>query len=228
MQFEIRNRWSGDVQFTAEIECADDALISIKVGLAVKWGVSNRANLDGANLDGASLIGANLDGANLRGASLDGANLDGVNLRDASLDGASLRGANLDGASLDGVNLRGASLIGANLRSVRADLYDILLRAIPEVPALLTALREGRVNGSTYEGECACLVGTIANVRQVYYDTLGLADSSRPVERWFLGINKGDTPENSQIAKITEGMIVEFMDLVGLNSTVVAESAVQS
>ncbi|MEJ0093309.1 MAG: pentapeptide repeat-containing protein [Methylocella sp.] len=193
MQFEIRNRWSGDVQFTAEIECADDALISIKVGLAVKWGVSNRANLDGANLDGASL-----------------------------------RGANLDGASLDGVNLRGASLIGANLRSVRADLYDILLRAIPEVPALLTALREGRVNGSTYEGECACLVGTIANVRQVYYDTLGLADSSRPVERWFLGINKGDTPENSQIAKITEGMIVEFMDLVGLNSTVVAESAVQS
>ncbi len=188
MQFEIRNRWSGDVQFTAEIECADDALISIKVGLAVKWGVSNRANLDGA----------------------------------------SLRGANLDGASLDGVNLRGASLIGANLRSVRADLYDILLRAIPEVPALLTALREGRVNGSTYEGECACLVGTIANVRQVYYDTLGLADSSRPVERWFLGINKGDTPENSQIAKITEGMIVEFMDLVGLNSTVVAESAVQS
>ncbi|MEJ0095132.1 MAG: pentapeptide repeat-containing protein [Methylocella sp.] len=178
MQFEIRNRWSGDVQFTAEIECADDAPISIKVGLAVKWGFSN----------GASLVGASLDGANLRG-----------------------------------VNLR-----GANLRSVRADLYDILLRAIPEVPALLTALREGRVNGSTYEGECACLVGTIANVRQVYYDTLGLADSSRPVERWFLGINKGDTPENSQIAKITEGMIVEFMDLVGLNSTVVAESAVQS
>jgi len=25
MQFEIRNRWSGDMQFTAEIDCAADA-----------------------------------------------------------------------------------------------------------------------------------------------------------------------------------------------------------
>ena len=116
MKFDVLNRWTGAVQFTAEIECADDAATSVKLGLAVQWGVKNKAILDGANLNGAILYGANLNGANLDGAILDGASLDG-----ASLNGASLNGANLNGASLDGASLNGASLDGANL--YRANLY---------------------------------------------------------------------------------------------------------
>jgi hypothetical protein len=115
MKFDVLNRFAGAVQFTAEIDCADDAPTSIKLGLAVRWGVKEGANLIGANLIGANLIGANLIGANLDGASLIGANLIGANLDGASLNGASLNGANLIGANLDGASLNGASLIGANL-----------------------------------------------------------------------------------------------------------------
>ena len=88
MQFEIRNRFSGDVQFTAEIEADENTPLSIKIGLAVRW-----AYKTGANLRSANLSGANLSGANLRSADLSGANL-----RSADLSGANLSGANLSGA----------------------------------------------------------------------------------------------------------------------------------
>ena len=105
MFFDIKNRWSGQVQFSAEIDCDINAETGIKVGLAVKLAVKT----------GASLVGANLVGANLARASLARANLDGANLVGANLVGANLVGANLARASLDGANLARASLDGANL-----------------------------------------------------------------------------------------------------------------
>ena len=66
MKFEIKNRFSGEIQFTAEIEAGDDTPTSVKIGLAVKWAVKTRANLAGANLADAYLAGASLAGANLR------------------------------------------------------------------------------------------------------------------------------------------------------------------
>ena len=125
INFEIRNGFTGDVQFTAQIDCDKGELHSVKIGLAVKWAIANRASLVGASLDGASLVGASLNQANLNGARLDGARLDGASLNGASLDGASLVGASLDrarligarliGASLDRARLIGARLIGASL-----------------------------------------------------------------------------------------------------------------
>ena len=115
-QFQVLNRWTRQVQFTATIECAPDALPSMKLGLAVKWGVNTRANLSGANLAGAYLAGAYLAGANLAGANLAGAYLDGANLARANLDRAYLAGANLDGekiskAPLSLLNLRWSVLV---------------------------------------------------------------------------------------------------------------------
>ena len=63
--FNIMNRFSGELQFAAEIECAEDAPLSLKIGLAVKWAKKSRADLSGADLSGADLSGANLSGANL-------------------------------------------------------------------------------------------------------------------------------------------------------------------
>ena len=97
---DILNRFSGEVMFTAEIECAADELPSIKLGLAVRAAIKARANLAGAylaraNLAGANLADANLAGANLARANLAGANLAGANLADANLADANLAGANL-------------------------------------------------------------------------------------------------------------------------------------
>ena len=70
MKYDILNRWTGAVQFTAEIECGDDAPMSIKVGFAVRVAVKAGAYLAGADLAGANLAGANLADANLAGANL--------------------------------------------------------------------------------------------------------------------------------------------------------------
>ena len=79
-QFPVRNRWTGEVQFTAEISATPDMLTSVKLGLAVKWAVKNKANLSGANLSRANLSGADLSRAYLSGAYLSGADLSGANL----------------------------------------------------------------------------------------------------------------------------------------------------
>jgi len=65
--FDVLNRFSGEVQFTAQIECAADALPSVKLGLAVKWAIKERADLSRANLSGANLSGADLSGAIING-----------------------------------------------------------------------------------------------------------------------------------------------------------------
>jgi hypothetical protein len=120
MKFEIRNRWSGDVQFTAEIDCAADAPFSVKVGLAVRWAATVRAYLRGADLRGAELCGADLSNADLRGAELCGADLSNADLRGAELCGADLSNADLRGAELCGADLRGAPVI----EDIHAKVYD--------------------------------------------------------------------------------------------------------
>ncbi|QIG68681.1 pentapeptide repeat-containing protein [Rhizobium phage RHph_TM3_3_14B] len=116
MNFDILNRFTGEVQVTAEIDCDATAIPSVKLGLAVKWAIKEKKDLYGANLYGADLRSANLRSANLRSADLRSANLYGADLRSADL-----RSANLGSADLYGANLRSANLYGANLGS--ADLY---------------------------------------------------------------------------------------------------------
>jgi hypothetical protein len=134
-KFDVFNRFTGSVQFTAEIDCAADAMPSVKLGLAVKWAVKAganlvRADLTGADLAGADLVRANLvradlTGADLAGADLVRANLAGANLTDANLAGADLVRANLAGANLTDAYLAGAYLAGANLAG--ANLTDAYL-----------------------------------------------------------------------------------------------------
>jgi len=98
MKFDILNRFSGDVQVTADIYCDENAERSEKVGLAVKWAVKNGADLSHANLSGADLSGADLSGADLSHA-----NLSGADLSLAALRGTILRGTILSLAALSDV-----------------------------------------------------------------------------------------------------------------------------
>ena len=110
---------------------------------------------------------------------------------------------------------RRANLSDADLRGQKNDFWAILLHAPAEIQGLRLALIEGRVDGSTYEGPCACLVGTIANVRNANYQDIGIKpDSSRPAEQWFMYIKKGDTPETNQISRITVEWLDEFVILL--------------
>jgi hypothetical protein len=85
IKFDVLNRFTRNVQFTAEIECNENLETAIKRNLAVRWAVEN-----GADLNGADLSRAELRDVNLRGADLYGVNLSGADLRGADLYGADL------------------------------------------------------------------------------------------------------------------------------------------
>ena len=154
---------------------------------------------------------ADLRGANLRGANLIDADLRGANLRDADLRDADLRGADLIDADLRDANLR-----DADLRSFKSCLWMTLTENPREAAGVAKALKEGRVNGSTYSGDCACLVGTIANVRGVDVDTLK-RNLQNPSEKWFMMISEGDKPTDDTgggcAAKIALEWVEEWLAL---------------
>jgi hypothetical protein len=120
IKFDIRNRWSGEVQFTAEIDADENTHWRIKIGLAARWAFANKVSLRGADLSGADLSGADLRGADLRSADMSSADMSSADMSSAVLSGAVLRAADLSGAVLSGAVLSGAALSGAVLRG--ADL----------------------------------------------------------------------------------------------------------
>ena len=139
--------------------------------------------------------------------------LSGADLSGANLSGANLFRANLSEADLSGADLSEANLSGANLTPIRDDIWAVLCSAPSEVLTLRQALIDGKVDGSTYSGDCACLVGTLAHARKV--DENGIAglkpNSHRPAERFFLGIKTGDTPDTNQFSKIALAWIDEWL-----------------
>ena len=222
MLTQIKNWWTGAVIF--ECECSLESE-SLRLGFAVKAYVEKcRADLSDANLSGANLSGADLSGADLSLADLSGADLSRADLSRANLSGAdlsradlsradlsranlsraNLSGADLSDATLSRADLSGADLSRADLSGIRDDIWAVLSSAPREVPSLRQSLIDGKVDGSTYSGECACLVGTLAHARGGdEYCIPGLTPNSyRPAERFFMGIRKGDKPETNQLSKL--------------------------
>lgn len=73
----------------------------------------------------------------------------------------------------------------------------ILDSAPAEVSALRQSIVRGKINGSAYEGECCCLVGTLEHARGGGPGCVVPRDSGRAAEVFFMRINTGDTPETS-------------------------------
>jgi hypothetical protein len=193
-----------------------------------------RADLGGADLEMADLAGADLEGADLsnanllntllgtvfaHGANLHGACLVGADLRHAVFNKADLRGADLHGAAVRGICLAGADLVGARLDPFKHDLWVVLSTLPGEVAGLREALIAGRVDGSTYSGACACLLGTMANLRGTGGEDLAACglerDAFRPIERFFLPIRPGDTPGTDEFVRLAVAWIDEWLGRIG-------------
>lgn len=108
----------------------------------------------------------------------------------------------------------------AFLNEASREMLFIFEHLKPELPALREQLLAGQINGTQYEGECACLIGSLAKgvaikddpdtdtteamgdfINQVcesipYYEK-GLHNVS---EQWFYQIREGDTPDNNEFA----------------------------
>jgi len=128
MKFDVLDRYTGEVKFTADISCDKSALPSVKLGLAVKWAIKENANLRSADLRSADLSYANLSSADLSSADLRSADLSYANLSYADL-----RSADLSSADLRYANLSYADLSYADLRSAKnAEWAVAVTRILPE------------------------------------------------------------------------------------------------
>ena len=130
----------------------------------------------------------------------------------ADLSDADLTGANLRGADLTDANLTGADLTYVNLTAFQQDFIAEVLTMPAELDALRAAIVAGRIDGSTYSGECSCLAGTIAKAHGI--DCYGgenigdfRAQATSPRERWFAMIKPGDTPETNQASRMALGWL---------------------
>ena len=169
------------------------------------------ANLGYANLGSADLGYANLRSANLGYANLRSANLGYADLGSANLGSANLRSANLGYADLRSADLEGCEIDNANLNHFRQDLIAEVLRMPDELDALRDTINAGKIDGSTYSGECSCLAGTLATARGIENYGGGeiacngfkfTADSYSPREQWFSMIRPGHKPETHVASRL--------------------------
>jgi uncharacterized protein YjbI with pentapeptide repeats len=145
----------------------------------------------------SSFDGSSFDGSSFVDSSFARSSFDGSSFVDSSFARSSFVDSSFDGSSFE-------SIPAEYKNQVRDDLWAVLSAAPNEVEGLRKALAEGRVNGSTYQGACACLVGTIANVRGCDYRELGILqpNSNRLAELWFISINKGNTPDDNPFSRL--------------------------
>lgn len=120
---------------------------------------------------------------------------------------ADLRGAYLRGAYLEGADLRGAKNIPQSYVNICSrDMLFVFEYLKGELPGLRKALVEGKIDGTQYEGDCACLIGTLGKLdgglknvcSMIPYYEMGLHN---PGEQWFFQIKEGDTPETNEFSK---------------------------
>lgn len=186
----------------------------------------SRANLTGSNLSDSILCNVNLEHAFLDKAILRQTDLSGANLSYASFDNSFLFDTDLSYACLNhssfintylnGVDLTGITFIDANLTPIKNDFFRILLRAIPEIHNLAKALIDGKIDGSVYNGDCACLCGTLEKSKncRIRENVYVERNCDSPIESFFKNINPGDNIENSEYVKQVFRWLIEFDEYI--------------
>ena len=66
MKYNILNRYTNEILFTAEINCDENKRDSIKKRFAVKWAVENNISLENADLKGADLYLSSVNNFNFK------------------------------------------------------------------------------------------------------------------------------------------------------------------
>ena len=141
-----------------------------------------------------------------------GADLRGADLSYVESVGAYLSEADLTAADPGGADPSYANPSYAGFCAVKNDFFMVLFSVPSEIAGLLAKFIAGDVDGSCYEGDCANLLGTIANVKGVNFLRIeGLTpDENRPAEKFFGRVREGDTPQNSLPVRLAVQWIDEF------------------
>jgi len=179
-------------------------------GSDLRWSDLSWSNLSGSDLSWSDLRWSNLRWSNLRGSNLSGSDLRWSDLSWSNLRWSDLRWSNLRWSDLRWGNLRWSNLRWSDVAPARSDFLSEVLKLPNELEFLRDALKAGKVDGSTYVGECRCLAGTLAKAKGVKnYNGENIknglmfhADAGSPREVFFRAISKGDTPKKNPACKI--------------------------
>lgn len=104
-------------------------------------------------------------------------------------------------------------------QEAKEDLFRWLDRFPDRVPALLEAVRDGRLLGHTFYGKCRCVIGNLHHDENYTKWVPGvlemagyrMAHEMTPIERFVMHIHPGDTPSNSPVMAHLERWILEWM-----------------
>jgi hypothetical protein len=112
-----------------------------------------------------------------------------------------------------------------DLAAVKEDFLSVVSKLPGEVPYLRLAVIEGRIDGTAYSGECACLKGTLARkavgftlqtaseamvyLRIALGIKCGLPESQ--AKQFFWHIGEGDTPSTNPYAAVVLDWLDEFL-----------------
>ena len=128
MKIDIKQRFTGAVKFTTEIEAPEDAPASVKMRLAVLGAIENKVDLSRSDLRGCDLRGSYLSGSDLSRSNLSGSDLSDCDLSGSNLRGCDLRDCDLRGSNLRDCDLSDCDLSRSNLRVLQTDIWTVYVQ----------------------------------------------------------------------------------------------------
>lgn len=101
-----------------------------------------------------------------------------------------------------------------DVSSIRSAYFDTLSMSLGAADFILDQIRKGKIDGRSYEGECCCVLGKIAQHDKVSWKQGPIkADPLNSiVERFTQAIRPGDKPANSRFCKALETWTVEWIE----------------
>ena len=122
LKFDIKRRWSWEVQFTAVIDCAEDTPDAYKKRLALLWAIENGVDVSLSDFTYADLRKTDLRGTQLRECNFRGADFRDADLTDTDFLGSVLRYCDLRGAIIGGSDLFSPRFNGIDWHGAKADI----------------------------------------------------------------------------------------------------------
>jgi hypothetical protein len=212
---------------TARLAIDGDGEIRVRAANKVRVIRCGTFKAAGAKIKTIYINGATIETLDVRNSWIDaihtpGATIETLDVRNSWIDAIHTIGATIErldarrswvgviytnDAKIKTLDANGASFVA----NARENYFCILAKARSYVPALIEALEAGRINGSVYAGECACLAGTPEQERGCDHNRIVFRDYHPPAERMFFAIGPGMTPDRNSVARQAVAWAREFM-----------------
>jgi hypothetical protein len=168
IKFEIKNRWTDEVAFTAEIEADDATPYGVKVCKAVLWAIAAGVALTNLNLDRCDFSGVEIRDSSFDGSRFVRSSFDGSSFVRSSFDGSSFVRSSFVDSRFDGSSFVDSRFVRSSFVDSSFDGANIIIPKIENIHQAVYnfALQEGNFDMGSWHhgGACGtahCRAGTV-------------------------------------------------------------------